>query len=198
MEVHGNKSAMGRIATFDDQLVYGALGRVLATQGQTTIAAIRDATGLSIGSLYHRFGSREGLMAEAWFHTISLFHSRVASAVDIGGIRGAIEGALATPRFCRTEPSLALLLVCGRASEFLATGTGAPFASKVEALNKKAAKRLGMLAKELDKSVLECQLALVAFPLGAVRTFLPNKPVPESIDATIEKVVLAILGRSVY
>lgn len=185
---------LGRLATFDDVTVYRAVGRDLAFRGQSTIASIQKTTGLSAGSLYHRFGSRERLMAEAWLHTINRFHASAAKGIEKGGLDGAIEVALATPKFCRSERDLALLLVCGRPSEFLSADLAPDLKEALDALNRQAVKNLSDLACQLDRSLMETRLALVAFPLGAVRTFLPHKEVPKVIDKTIQKAVLAILG----
>jgi AcrR family transcriptional regulator len=185
---------MGRIATFDDKTVYKAVGRELAVNGQATITSIQKATGLSAGSLYHRFGSREGLMAEAWLYTISAFQSRIAVGFAVGGLEGAAEIALATPQFCRDEPELAMLLVCGRPSEFMAAGASRKQKTALEALNLGAAQGMSALARQLGRDLLECRMALVAFPLGAVRAFLPHHKVPRSVDEVIRKAVCAILG----
>lgn len=185
---------MGRVTTFDDVTVYRAVGRDLALNGRTTIASLQALTGLSSGSLYHRFGSREQLMAEAWLHTIGLFQELAAKGMAKGGLGGAVEVALATPQFCRSERDLGMLLVCGRPAEFLTDALTPDQKAALDALNRQAAKRISSLALELDRPVMECRLALVAFPLGAVRTFMPGADVPRSVDATIRKAVLAILG----
>ncbi len=66
---------MARPAAFtDDQLLDGAL-RLLAAggPGAATIAAISEATGAPVGSIYHRFASRELLMARLWMRTVVAF-----------------------------------------------------------------------------------------------------------------------------
>lgn len=66
---------MARPAAFtDDQLLDGALTLLAAGgPGAATIAAISEATGAPVGSIYHRFASRELLMARLWMRTVVAF-----------------------------------------------------------------------------------------------------------------------------
>ena len=185
---------MGRFASFDDKVVYAALGRELAERGQATIGAIRDATGLSTGSLYHRFGSREGLMAEAWLDIVAAFQARFHAALRLDDREAGVEAALATPRFCREERDLALVLICGRPSEFLSDETSPELRGKLKKMNEQGRAALTAFAKRIDRPLLSCQLALVGYPLGAVRLFLPKNRVPAELDDQIRKVVEATLA----
>jgi AcrR family transcriptional regulator len=184
---------MGRKPSFDDRQVYAALGRILAESGQATLADIREATGLSTGSLYHRFGSREGLMAEAWLATVSAFQQRFVAALSREDDSAGVEAALETPRFCRREPDLSLVLVCCRPSEFLTGEVQAELRACVANVNKEASSAIARFAKRIDRPLLACRLALVALPLGAVRLFLPKQRVPVEVDDYIRKAVAAML-----
>ena len=46
-------------------------------------------------------------------------------------------------------------------------------------------------ADALDRPLLACRLAHVAYPLGAVRLYLPQHAVPRRLDTEIAKVVRA-------
>ena len=184
---------MGRKSSFNDRQIYAALGRQLAELGQATIADIRDATGVATGSLYHRFGSREGLMASAWLDTVAAFQGRFIAALGGEGIEAGVEAALETPRFCRAEPDLALLLVCCRPSEFLTENVPAEYAQRVAGVNRRVATALSEYARRIGRPLLACRLALVGYPLGAVRLFLPRQKVPIEVDDLIRKAVEATL-----
>ena len=111
-----------------------------------------------------------------------------------GYIRGmAIEVALEPPRFCREKPDLALLLICGRPSEFLTEAIALEKRAELIAMNEVASAHLAKLAGELGRSLLECEMALVAFPLGAVRNFLPAREVPSEVDELLTKSVVALI-----
>lgn len=185
---------MGRIAKFDSKAIFQAIGRELAITGKVTTQGIQAATGISAGSLYHRFGSREGMLAEAWVFAVQAFQERVNAGFALGGLEGAVEVALATPRFCREERDLALLLVCGRTSEFLTDDLAPAQRSQLDSVNQAATASFAHLAHQLGKPILDCRMALVAFPLGAVRSFLPSEEVPHAVDQLIDRTARYILG----
>ena len=57
---------MARPPKFDEEQFLAAAGRLIATHGpaRATIGAIGRAVGAPTGSIYHRFDSRDGLLAE--------------------------------------------------------------------------------------------------------------------------------------
>ncbi|MDQ0790788.1 TetR/AcrR family transcriptional regulator [Streptomyces sp. B3I8] len=66
-------SPAGRPRTFDEELVLEAAMLLFWRQGYeaTSLAQLRDATGLSSASLYGAFGSKEGLFTRAVEHYIA-------------------------------------------------------------------------------------------------------------------------------
>lgn len=74
---------MARPATFtDDELLDAALALVAAHgPGAATIAAISATTGAPVGSIYHRFASRELLMARLWIRTVGPFQRGFVQAL---------------------------------------------------------------------------------------------------------------------
>jgi hypothetical protein len=48
-------------------------------------------------------------------------------------------------------------------------------------------------AKRIDRPPLTCRLAIVAYPLGAVRLFVPRSPVPPELDDELRTVVAFML-----
>lgn len=185
---------MPRVSSFEDGEVFAAVGRLLAEDGQVTIASVREATGLSTGSLYHRFESREGLMAEAWAYAVESFQARIFDAFALKDAqRAGIEAALATPRFCREEKDVALVLACCRPSEFLTKDMAPALRKRVKHVNDNAAEAIRAFAKRIDRPLLTCRLAIVAYPLGAVRLFLPRSPVPPELDDELRTVAAFML-----
>lgn len=77
----------------DDQLLDGALSLLAAGgPGAATIAAISEATGAPVGSIYHRFASRELLMARLWMRTVAAFQRGFIQAlVDEDPERAAVR-----------------------------------------------------------------------------------------------------------
>src|SRR5260370_40248012 len=68
---------MPRAPQFDETQILTAAGRLIARHGPSgaTIAAIARALGAPTGSIYHRFDSRDGLLAEVWLGAAPAFQA---------------------------------------------------------------------------------------------------------------------------
>ena len=60
-------------------------------------------------------------------------------------------------------------------------------------MNDTLEKEIRRFARKIDRPLTACRLGLIAYPLAAVRLFLPDKPVPASIDHHIRKAYRAAL-----
>ena len=86
---------MGRIAKFGREDMARAALELAAERGPqaVTVAAIAAAIGAPTGSIYHRFDSREELLAEIWMDVVESFQrgfiERLATASDIDGAAAA-------------------------------------------------------------------------------------------------------------
>jgi AcrR family transcriptional regulator len=184
---------MGRKSSVDVAAVYAAVAGELATKGRFTLDALKAASGLSMGSIYHRFGSREGLLAEAWLNSVELFQERFLAALAPNTLEAGLEAALATPRFCRSNPGEAVLLACCRQAEFLGDATPLVLRERIAAANQQVSVAMKHFSAAIDRPLLNCKLALIAYPLGAVRLYLPHAPVPRELDAEVVKAARAAL-----
>lgn len=178
---------MGRLSTLNDRDIYAATGQQLALSGTVTLKDIVNLTGCSVGSLYHRFGSREGLLANAWLDAAKSFQSQFLNALQSGSAQAGLEAALATPRFCRSERERAIILACCRKSEFLNDATPTALKTEIQQLNKLSESALRAYATQNGYSLESCLLGIIAFPLGAVRMYLPTREIPISLDEKITK-----------
>jgi AcrR family transcriptional regulator len=177
---------MGRPSTFEDIEVFAAVGARLARAGKVTFPDLVADTGLSVGSLYHRFASREALLAEAWLDSLAAFHALFIAALKSGDDAAAGErAALATPHFCRAERGRALVLQCCRVSELVSPDTPRAFRKKISAANAAATGALRDYSKRSGISLEALRYGVVAFPLGAVRLYLPARTVPKSVDGFV-------------
>jgi AcrR family transcriptional regulator len=184
---------MGRKSTFRDDAVFAAVARLLVEAGEARLQGVVAETGVSTGSLYHRFGSREGLLAEAWLDAVGAFQEAFLAALDRGGAQPGLEAALATPRFCRNEPARALILVCCRRSELVCAATPAHLVDRLETVNRKAARAMQDFCARTGIPLETARLGMIGFPLGAVKLYLPARPVPETVDADIARAWQALL-----
>lgn len=173
---------MGRLSTINDAVVFNAVGTQIAAFGTLKLQDVVSSTGVSIGSLYHRYGSREGLLAQAWLDAVLSFQARFLAELESGGRKAGERAAMATPRFCREEPERARLLICCRREELFSERTPEEMKAELEAANKYTFACLDQFAKNNNYAADACQLGLIAYPLAAVRQYLPDREVPKRVD----------------
>lgn len=88
-----------------DDLLDGAGQAVLEHWREATIAHVSEVVGAPVGSIYHRFGSRDELFGALWVRAIRRFHGALLEATAVDDPQAALEGAAVTiPRFCRAHP----------------------------------------------------------------------------------------------
>ena len=111
---------MGRNAHFNNEQFIDAALKIAAAQGpaSVTIAAVAGEIRAPIGSVYHRFPSRDVLMAEVWLRVTASFQDEFLTALEKGE---GIEAALHTPRWVRQHFPEARILMLYRREE-LVTG----------------------------------------------------------------------------
>jgi AcrR family transcriptional regulator len=185
---------MGRSSNVRDDLVYAAVARRMVVGGTFSLQNVVDDTGISFGSLYHRYGSREGLLVRAWLDAVSAFQKSFLAALTSGRISAGEDAALATPRFCRRHHVGALILITCRRSEFLAAGVPEPLRREIEDINTNSSAALAEFtaARRLDLEL--CRMAVVGFPLGAVRLYLPGRTIPKRVDDFVRTGYRALVG----
>jgi len=185
---------MGRHARFDrDELLLAAAGE--AAMGRpVTIQSLAAASGATVGSIYHRFESREEILGQAWLKAVRSFQSEFVPAVDAAAtVRDGLAAALTVPRWSRKHPALAGLLALRRQEDFLDERTPATLRREATGINKFAAKVVGAFAGRVRRSELHCRTALIAMPYGAVRMFLPKQSPPAEIDDMIAAAYRAVM-----
>ncbi len=185
---------MGRLSTVHDDEVFSAVGARLAAEGAITLQTVVAETGVSVGSLYHRYGSREGLLALTWLDAVKAFQERFLAELESGHEDAGECAALATPRFCRSDRQRAIVLSCCRASEFFSPATPQDLQKEITRVNAAGAAAIRRYAKHTGHSLEACRLGLVAFPLGAVRLYLPARAVPEAIDDYVSAAFWSAMG----
>src|SRR5687768_955218 len=92
-----------------------------------TVDAIAAASGAPVGSIYHRFGSLDGLLAEMWTGAVRRFQGAFLAAFDDDAAPSdvAVSAAVSMYEFAREHPGDARLLAALRGEDlFAAAGTG--------------------------------------------------------------------------
>jgi len=185
---------MGRHARFDrEELLLAAAGE--AAMGRpVTIQSLAAASGATVGSIYHRFESREEILGQAWLKAVRSFQSEFVPAVDAAATaREGVKAALTVPRWSRQNPALAGLLALRRQEDFLDERTPAPLRREGAGINRFAMKVVETFAARCRRSELQCLTALIGMPYGAVRVFLPKQPPPAEVDDMIAAAYRAVM-----
>ncbi len=188
---------MGRKAHFKrDEFMDAALKMVAqGGPGALTVSALASGMKAPIGSVYHRFPSRDVLMAELWIKAVEQFQSGFLEALA----RNGLLASLYTVEWVRKHPNEGRLLLLYRREELLSGDWPEPLKEDVARLSREldsgirsfAEKRLGSLSEE---TLRRATFALVDVPLAAVRQHLQEgKPPPEIVDELIRATYLAIM-----
>ena len=68
-----------------------------------SVAAIATASGAPAGTLYHRFGNRDGILSAAWLRALERFQSRAMGAEGDSALDTAVAMAVAAITFARNH-----------------------------------------------------------------------------------------------
>ena len=186
---------MGRPAKFDEGRILDAALAITAESGPgaATIGAIAKRLGAPSGSLYHRFGSRDLLLASLWTRTVRRFQG---GYIDALGREDAEAAALHTPRWCREHLDEATVLLLYRRQDVAATWP-AELAGDLGTLNAAVARALdGFVARRPGVDRERLVFATVDVPYGAVRRYLLDGcPPPPLVDDLITTSCRAVLSQ---
>ncbi|MGH3241657.1 MAG: TetR/AcrR family transcriptional regulator [Spirillospora sp.] len=184
---------MGRPAKFDQDRILDAALAVTAESGPgaATIAAIAGRVGAPSGSLYHRFGSRDLLLATLWTRTVRRFQRGYIEALTRDDAEAA---ALHTPRWSRERPDEAAVLLLHRRQDLAATWP-TELGGELDSLHREAATALdAFLVRHPAVDRESLIFATIDVPYGAVRRhLLDRRPPPAHVDALITTTYHAVL-----
>ncbi|OMC38189.1 TetR family transcriptional regulator [Mycobacterium sp. GA-1841] len=129
---------MPRPRRYDPDAVLDAAETLAAQAGPAavTIRAISEAVGLSNGALYHSFGSRAGLLGQAWLRAGRRFLALQRELVDAArpGTDAIAAAAYAPVVFAERHPASARLLLQVRREQILGPDVPGDLAEQLQAL----------------------------------------------------------------
>jgi len=188
---------MGRKEHFKRDEFMDAALKMVAQEGPgaLTVSALAIGMKAPIGSVYHRFQSRDALLAELWIRAVEQFQRGFLEALA----RNGLLASLYTVEWVRKHPNEGRLLLLYRREEFLSGDWPGHLKEDVARLSREldsgirsfAEKRLGSLTEE---TLRRATFAIVDVPLAAVRQHLQEgKPPPDIVDELIRATYLAII-----
>jgi AcrR family transcriptional regulator len=164
-----------------------------------SVAAIAKASGAPTGTLYHRFGNRNGILAAAWLRALERFQSRAMAAASDTPLETTVAMAVSIVQFARELPGDARLLLALRPSDLLDGEPSTGFVETLAAMNAPLLARVNDLAGQLygktDERTVEAVTTAVAdLPYGVVRRHAYDDPMPSWLEADVAAAVRALLG----
>jgi AcrR family transcriptional regulator len=166
-----------------------------------TMEAVAQASGAPTGSLYHRFGSKDELVARLWVRAVHRSQATFIAALEREDPREAALGAaLSILDFCDEHPADAQLLVAFRWEDLIRSAEGT-LAEELAELNEPVRDAVIDLARRLygrrSRAAIERTiLAIFDLPYGAVRRHLiAGDPLPTNLRADLAVAVRAVLDQ---
>lgn len=159
-----------------------------------TVDAIAKVSGASSGSVYHRFGSRGGVLIAAWQRAVKTFHDGfVVALAEPDAREAALAGARWVIEFSRRHGQDATLLATVRPDEVFA---GQPPSARGD---EAVAHQLKALTRRLTGNtsagaVARVQMAIIDLPYGVVRRYLAfGQRIPRTLEPDVRVAVSALL-----
>jgi AcrR family transcriptional regulator len=140
-----------------------------------SVDAIARESGAPVGTLYHRFGSRDGVLAAAWLRALERFQVQaLAAAEDPDPLEAAVSMASSQVAFARDQPEDAQLLLTLRREDLLDADPDDGFRAPLDEINAPLEMALARLTKALRgrtdaRSSDEVARAIVDLPNAAIR-----------------------------
>lgn len=181
----------------DDDVLDAALACVARNGPRIGVADIAEQLPGPVGSIYHRFSSREVLMVRLWLRSVARFQAGLFGLAALPDPHEAMLAmALHIPRFCRAHQDEAASLTLFRQDRLL-TECPDELRNVVATMNDAVAaltagvtrRRYGRLTK---KNVPCVAMATRVAPYGLVRPYLGG-PIPALVDDATAAAANAIL-----
>ncbi|MBI2696424.1 TetR/AcrR family transcriptional regulator [Mycobacterium nebraskense] len=163
-----------------------------------SVAAIAKTSGAPAGTLYHRFGNRDGILTAAWLRALERFQARALAAEGETPADTAVAMAVAAVSFARELPDDARLLLTIRPDDLLDEEPDAAFRETLAAMNAPLTERIAVLARQLygntkARSVDAVARAVADLPYAVVRRHAHDDPMPPWLENDVAASVLAVL-----
>jgi AcrR family transcriptional regulator len=161
-----------------------------------TVAAISARLKSPTGSFYHRFASRDALLAQLWFNTVVAFQEGIEAALDAGdGLRAALH----TPAWVRQNLDAGRLLLLYHRDDFVHGDWPQTLHDGLAEQRRRGEARLRKFARTTfgragPNEIRRAQFVLAEVPVAAVRQYLIRRvPPPRLVDELISTTYHAIV-----
>jgi AcrR family transcriptional regulator len=164
-----------------------------------SVAAIARASGAPAGTLYHRFGNRNGILTAAWLRALERFQSRAMAGAGETPLDSAVAMGVAAVQFARATPGDARLLLTIRPADLLDGEPDADFETRLGAMNAPLVERVrelacGVFGNDDARTMDAITRAVVDLPYAAVRRHADDAEFPVWLEEDLAQAVRALLS----
>jgi AcrR family transcriptional regulator len=192
---------MGRRELHSAQAILDGARSVLLADSPATIAEIAAMSGAPAGSIYHRFESRDVLLAETWIRAAARSQRRFIAAIGLadGPVEAAVAAGLSVFDFADEQCDDARLLASLRREQVVRSPLPPQLASRLDELDEPVESAVRQLARDLygtssREHRRQVVLAAIDIPHGAIRQFLiAGAPPPRYLRPLVEHAIRAVL-----
>jgi len=195
---------MARPAHFPRERILSAARAIVAERSpaELTVAVLSDRLKAPVGSIYHRYRSRDLLLADLWLSTIESFQPEFLHHLEG---EDPLEAGLAAVHFAccwvRHHSQEAKLLLRYRREDFIRGAWAEPYRSRAELLKRQGAARIRAYCRRLYGSACARHLRRVRFalsdvPLAALRSSIEGRArMPGDLEALVQDTCRHVLAR---
>ncbi len=184
---------MGRRARHPHAAILECAKQLSAEVGphRVTVASVAARAGAPIGSIYHRYASRDEILAAVWLDLVEAFQEQFLAALAGDD---AVEAGLAAVRFTcgwvRRHPLEARLMLVHRREDFAAERWPASYRRRAQELADQAHESLQGYAARLcghggPAALRHVRFALVDLPTAALRRGIEDGAAPSAHIETL-------------
>ncbi|MBI4518745.1 MAG: TetR/AcrR family transcriptional regulator [Deltaproteobacteria bacterium] len=157
-----------------------------------TIAAVAARTGAPVGSIYHRYASRDEILATVWLELVEAFQEQfLAALAGDDPVAAGLAAVRFTCDWVRRHPREARLMLVHRREDFAAERWSKSHRRRAQVLTAQAHESLRRYASRLRGRSGPAQLrsvrfALVDLPTAALKPDLESGiPLPKQTEALL-------------
>jgi AcrR family transcriptional regulator len=167
-----------------------------------SVAAIARESGAPVGTLYHRFGSRDSILAAAWLRALQRFQGRALEAAGRSeeAVAAGAAMAVAVVAFAREMPDDAGLLLSIRRDDLLDGVPGPEVRARLGEINAPLESELKEIARRLNgradaRGLDRVTRAVVDLPYAAIRRHGRADRLPGWLEDDVGDAARALLER---
>jgi AcrR family transcriptional regulator len=187
----------------DTDRILDAARAIVLEQGPraASVSSIARRSAAPTGTLYHRFGSRDRILAAAWVRALERFQARclAAAAAAPDALDAGVAMAASTIAFARDQRDDARLLLSLRPDDLLDADPDSDLSERIRAMNAPLIDQLRRVARAVhgraDARALDAVTrAIVDLPYAAVRRHAGAERLPPWLERDVVAQTRALLA----